>query len=161
MSDTSSTTINSELKSLDFIFVALLSSQLLSVLTFYFLKSNNYIPDLELNGTIIKIIVMLINLSAFFLGKFFYNILVKKIHIDEPLEKKLNSFKTISLFRLALIESVNLINAIAFLFTGDNSILLVFIIMLVLFFTQRPTRQLFARDFNLTEEEKNSVLETL
>ena len=73
----------------------------------------------------------------------------------------LNAFKTISLFRLALLESVNLINVIAFLFTEDNSILLIFIIMLILFFTQRPTGQLFISDFNLTDEEKKSVLETL
>lgn len=156
-----SETIKSQFKTLDFIFLALLSSQLLAVFTFYFIKSNNYLPAPEIDGTIVKIVIMIMNLSAFFLGKFFYNTLVKKIHVDELLDKKINSFRTISLFRLTLIESVNLMNVIAFFFTGDNSILLIFIIMLILFFTQRPTRQLFTRDFNLTEEEKNAVLETL
>ena len=153
--------IRSQFKSLEFIFIAFLSSQLLTAVTFYFIQANNYLPLPEFDPMIIKIIIMVMNISAFFLGKFFYNILVKKIHIDEQLEKKISSFRTISLFRLSLIESVNLMNAIAFLFTGDNSILLIFIIMLVLFFTQRPTPHLFVRDFNLAEEEKNSVLETL
>ncbi|KAB2841223.1 MAG: hypothetical protein F9K45_08200 [Melioribacteraceae bacterium] len=153
--------IKSQFKSLDFIFIVLLSSQLLTVVTFYFLKTNNYLPLPEFDPVIIKIVIMILNISAFFLGKFFYNTLIKKIHIDELLEKKIFSFRTISLFRLTLIESVNLINVIAYLFTGDNSILLIFIIMFVLFFTLRPTTQLFIRDFNLSDEEKNSVLETL
>lgn len=153
--------IKSQFKSLDFIFIALFSSQLLTVITFYFLKANNYLPLPEFDPVVIKIIVMVLNISAFFLGKFFYNTLINKIHVDELLEKKIISFRTISLFRLTLIESVNLINVIAYLFTGDKSILLIFLIMLVLFFTQRPTAHLFIRDFKLSEVEKNSVLETL
>lgn len=153
--------IKSQFKSLDFIFIALFSSQLLTALTFYFLQINNYLPLPEFDPLIIKILVMVLNISAFFLGKFFYNTLVKKIHIDEQIKKKIYSFRTISLFRLTLIESVNLINVIAFLFTGDNSILLIFIIMLVLFFTHRPTPHLFVRDFNLSEDEKKSILESL
>lgn len=156
-----SLTIKSTFKSLDFIFIALLSSQLLTALTFYFLKSNNYIPDFNIDSAILKIIIMILNFSAFFLGKFFYNMLVKKIHIDELLDKKLNSFKTITVFRLTLIESVNLINVIAFLISGDTTILLVFIIILILFFTMRPTRDLFCRDFNVTVEEKLRVLESV
>ena len=155
-----STNIKQQFKTLDLIFISFLSSQLLAALTFYFLKSNNYLQLPEFDPMIIKIIIMILNISAFFIGKFFYNILVKKIHSDELLDKKIYSFKTISLFRLALIESVNLINLIAFMFTGDNSIILIFIIMMVLFFTQRPTRQLFIRDFNLSEEDKNTVLQS-
>lgn len=153
--------IKSQFKSLEFIFIAFLSSQLLTAVTFYFIQVNNYLPLPEFDPMIIKIIIMVINISALFLGKIFYSVLIKKIHIDELLDKKINSFRTISLFRLSLIESVNLMNVIAFLFTGDNSILLIFIIMLVLFFTQRPTSHLFIRDFNLTEDEQKSVLESL
>lgn len=146
--------IKSGFKSLDFIFIAFLSSQMMAVITFYFIKSNNYLPEFEINEMIVKIVVMIFNFSSFFIGKFFYSMLIKKIQINEPLEKKINSFRTVSLFRLALIESVNLLNCIAYLFTGDNSILLIFAIMLILFFTQRPTISLFIRDFNLSEEEK-------
>ena len=150
----------SQFKSLDFIFISFLSSQLLAVFTIYFIKSNNFQFNFEIDSNFIKIVVMLLNITAIILSKTFYSILIKRIKVDESLDKKITSFRTVSIFRLSFVESVNLINVLAYLFTGDYLILIIFFIMLILFFTYRPTTRLLIKDFNLSNDEKRIILES-
>lgn len=145
-------------KTLDSVFITLLTSQIILCITFYFIKTNNLIENIFLSSDYVKISIVILNFSSIFIAKFIYSLSVKRIASTDSLDEKVNKFRIFSIIRLAILESVNMINLIAFLVVGENIFLLIFAIMLALFFIYRPLPQNFIRDFNLSESEKNIIL---
>jgi amino acid transporter len=83
---------------------------------------------------------------------------IRRIEHDWKLSLKITLYRQAVTLRLAIVASVFLINAIFFLVTGDNDLLMVLAIILVFFILSRPTPFRAATDLGLTEEEKLQLM---
>jgi tellurite resistance protein TehA-like permease len=83
---------------------------------------------------------------------------IRKVQPDWKLDLKVGIYRQAVVLRLAIVASVFLVNAIFFLVTGDNDLLLVLAIILVFFILSRPTPFRAAADMGLSEEEKLQLM---
>lgn len=83
---------------------------------------------------------------------------IRRIGQEWKLNLKINIYRQAVTLRLAIVASVFLINAIFFLVTGDNDLLMVLAITLVFFILNRPTPFRAATDMGLSDEEKMQLM---
>lgn len=85
------------------------------------------------------------------------NILFKRklnISINKPsLKEKLNYYRTALLTRYMIIEMVSFIGVVAYLLTGDYSLLLMTAVVIFIFIFYRPTINSTIKDLELDKEE--------
>ena len=84
--------------------------------------------------------------------------LIRRIEADWKLSLKVSLYRQAVILRLAIVASVFLINAVFFLITGDNDLIMVLAIILVFFILSRPTPFRAAADMGLSDEEKLQLM---
>jgi hypothetical protein len=136
-------TINSKLKKLDNIFIVLLSVQIFLVITSLFIITNQAADFSHYFSNQIRIIIMITTLSAMIILRVYYNTSIMKIRDTENVEKQIEGFFNININRMAILETISLINLITFLITYQYVFIVISGILFILFMIYRPTEKVF------------------
>lgn len=144
--------------SLNIIFIALLSGQTIYfVLGLYLILSGDMRGMSELN-TIFIFITPVIVLSSIAASKFIYSKQVSEFDKTLPLENKLISYRTNNIIKLALLEGANIFNISVMIITANYLFAALFIIIVVLFLLNRPTKEKFIMDYEISAEDVIKIL---
>lgn len=144
--------LNGPFKTLDIIFNSLMLTQLVIGFIFYYMISNNLIETILSEVVLLPLIVLVINTTVILFAKYLFT---KRNKIDKKLtlEEKVYSYRSLSLLIMIMIEGVNIINLVIFLLSGSTIYLLVAILILILYFVYKPSKEKFI-EVTLTNEEK-------
>lgn len=111
----------------------------------------------ELSGTFLGICITL-GLAAFLGGKFLFDKKLEAIsNSSGTLNSKSELYRGTCISRWAVMEGVTLFSLVIFFMTGNYWIISVAIVMILLFFTLRPTTDKIAEDLKTTVEELYSI----
>jgi hypothetical protein len=94
---------------------------------------------------------MVVTLSAVLILRVYYNVSIIKFQKIESIEKQFSEFYTLNINRMAILETISLINLIAFLISFQLVFLIICGILFVLFIVYRPTK----KSFNLAMKAKD------
>ncbi len=143
---------------LNIIFIALLSGQTIYfVLGLYLILSGDMRGMSELN-TIFIFITPVVVLSSITASKFIYSKQVSEFDKTLPLENKLISYRTNNIIKLALLEGANIFNISVMIITANYLFAALFIIIVVLFLLNRPTKEKFIMDYEISAEDVIKIL---
>lgn len=144
-------------KTLDLIFNSLLVTQLIIGFIFYYLTSTQTIEPILSEVVFLPLIVLGINTTVILFAKYIFT---KRNKIDKKLtlEEKVYSYKSLSLLLMTMIEGVNVINLVVFLLSGSTIYLLVAVLILILYFVYRPSKDKFT-EVTLTNEEELQLMQ--
>ncbi len=138
-------------KKLDNFFLILLASQLFLIVTSLFIVSNQSENSAQYLSNNFRITIMVVTLSAVLILRVYYNVSIIKFQKIESIEKQVNEFYTLNINRMAILETISLINLIAFLISFQLVFLIICGILFVLFIVYRPTK----KSFNLAIKAKD------
>ncbi|NWG29459.1 MAG: hypothetical protein HXY48_13115 [Ignavibacteriaceae bacterium] len=143
-------------KSLQIIFRALSAGQIIFFFIAVMLVQYGSIqPDPSMSNIFI-IVVAVIAFSNIFVSRFVYKSLVEKDKYND-LEKKMISFRTNNIIRLAFIEGSGLISIVGLIVTGNYIFAGFFIAIFAFFFLNKPTLERFAEDYSVSSSELNKI----
>jgi hypothetical protein len=111
----------------------------------------------ELN-TIFIFITPVVVLSSITASKFIYSKQVSEFDKTLPLENKLISYRTNNIIKLALLEGANIFNISVMIITANYLFAALFIIIVVLFLLNRPTKEKFIMDYEISAEDVIKIL---
>jgi len=123
--------LSSLLEKLDNLFFLLITVQVVGGITVYFIRANNFIEKIHLHP-VYFLVLIIINTLTVVLAKVF----TKNFPGTEKF--KLKEFEKLNVRIWVVLFSANILNGAAFLFTGNYFTLLIFFLILLLFFTNRP-----------------------
>ena len=135
--------IKSSLKKLDNYFLLLLSSQLFLIITSLFIVTNQSENSAQYLSDNVRIVIMVVTLSAVLILRVFYNVSIIKLRSAESIEKQSSEFYNLHINRMAILETISLINLMAFLISFQIVFLIICGILLILFIVYRPTEKSF------------------
>lgn len=145
-----------EIKTMIILHAALLVGQVLfAVISFAVVFLGNT-PNSSL-GNYSNILILISVLTA--LGGYFISNIVfqkKLAHIKNStasLAEKLEYYRSASIIRWALIEFATLLSIVLFLVTHNFIILAVAVVLIVIFFSKKPSLQMVATDLGISEME--------
>ena len=87
-------------------------------------------------------------------GNYFRN---KAVTEKQPLEKKVNTYRTSLITRWAMVEGFNLFILIMAMLQQDKLLLVIFGAGLIVFFSLKPSATAFAQAYNLNLQEENQI----
>jgi DMSO reductase anchor subunit len=140
------------LKTLNLIHTILLIGMLLFAGVVYFLDSENNSASEE--GSQFLYLVPLMAIVAFFLSQFLFKKIKDQITKSAVLLAKITNLQTAYIVRFALIEAPVLFALIAFMLSGNIIHLLIAGLLIVYFFSLKPTSDKITTELNLTPEEE-------
>lgn len=143
---------------MDIIFFALIAGQ-----TIYFfvglllIQSDNKEGISGLNAIFMFLtpIVVLLSILA---SKFIYSKQVAAFDKTLSLESKLTSYRTTNIVSLALLEGANIFNISVMIITASYFFAALFIIVIALFFLNRPTKEKFIMDYEVSADDVLKIL---
>jgi hypothetical protein len=158
MIDSELNNTNKIFRNLNIIFLALISGQLI-----YFVIGIVLIQsvDIQYSGdltTLFMYLIPLVNMLIILTIKFIYSRILSKINTDMSVEKKSQYYLNNNIFKLALLESANLINVSAMIFTGNYFFAGFFVIITALYFLNRPTKEKFITECNLSSDDVLKII---
>jgi hypothetical protein len=135
--------IKSNFKTLENYFIILLASQLFLIITSLFIVSNQSENSSQYLSNNVRIVIMVVTLSAVLILRVYYNVSIIKLRNAESIEKQSSEFYNLNINRMAILETISLINLIAFLITYQFVFLIICGILFILFIIYRPTEKSF------------------
>lgn len=87
-------------------------------------------------------------------GNYFRN---KAVTEKQPLEKKVNTYRTSLITRWAMVEGFNLFILIMAMLQQDKLLLVIFGAGLIVFFSLKPSATAFAQAYDLNLQEENQI----
>lgn len=143
---------------LNILFLTLMAGQFLylAIGLFIIQTSDNQLFS-NINNTIL-FTVLIMNVFIIFTSKFIYNKNVTKFDKQLALENKIQSYQINSLIFLALLEIANIINVSALIITTNYFFALLFLIIIGLFFINKPTKEKFIMQYELNSDEVMKIL---
>lgn len=143
---------------LNILFLTLMAGQFLylAIGLFIIQTSDNQLFS-NINNTIL-FTVLIMNVFIIFTSKFIYNKNVIKFDKQLALENKIQSYQINNLIFLALLEIANIINVSALIITTDYFFTLLFLIIIGLFFINKPTKEKFIMQYELNSDEVMKIL---
>jgi len=152
------TIIRNYFSTLDILFFGLLSGQ-----SIYFLVGLLIIQPGNNGGfgglnTIFMFITPVIVLSIILASKFIYTKQVATFDKNLSLENKMVVYRTANIVRLALLEGANIFNISIMIITANYFFAALFIVIVVLFFFNRPTKEKFIMDYEISADDALKIL---
>lgn len=143
-------------KTLDIIFISILSMQIILALIFYFLRDMKLVKFESLDFEYLPIVVLVINTTVILFAKYIFT---ARNRIDQKLslDGKLQIYKNYSLLLIAILDFLNVVNIVIFLLTGKQIYLLVALLILILYIVYRPNKLKFVNT-TLSPQERNDSL---
>ena len=142
---------------LNILFIALLIGQ-----TIYFFVGLYMIQSAKIDGfggfnTVFMFITPIVVLSLILASKFIYTKLVTEFNKSSSLDQKLVSYRTTNLIKLALLEGANIFNISIMIITANYFFLALFIIIIVLFFFNKPNKEKFIMDYEVSANDTLNI----
>lgn len=142
---------------LNIIFIALCIGQLIFFGVVFFIASQNSIQrNLDLDS-ILLYLSPVYSISMIFLSKFLYNKYSQNVDKSLDVKSKAMKYRTASIVNWAMLESANLFSLVSFLLTGNYVHLLIFSGVFAGFILNRPSKEKFIIDYNVTTDELNNL----
>ncbi len=142
-------------RSLDILFFAMLVGQVLFAGVVYFLLIDGNADD-SLNS-IFMMAVPFLGISGFLGGRFLYQQQLGSLTTTDDLTTKMDRYRTANILRFALMEMPALLAIVAYLLTENIVFLGMAVLVMVFFYTLRPSRDKAIGDLNLNGSEKAAV----
>ncbi len=111
---------------LNIIFIVIFLSQIIFLAITIFLYYNDSLTAQSNISDFVKTIVMLSVLGIVIIAKILYGKAISKIDMKTSLDQKINTYRTKSILRLALLGAANFIILVAFILTAEYIYLLIF-----------------------------------
>ena len=142
---------------LNILFIALFIGQ-----TIYFFVGLYMIQSANIDGfgglnTVFMFITPIVVLSIILASKFIYTKLVTEFNKSSSLDQKLVSYRTTNLIKLALLEGANIFNISIMIITANYFFLALFIIIIVLFFFNKPNKEKFIMDYEVSANDTLNI----
>lgn len=144
--------VKEELKIIKTIHLALMSGVFIFMLIVGFVLTDPSSLSMDESDNIFNYIVPGIGILAFFAAKHFNKIPLKNISSKNLLEK-LAAFKSSLTIKLSLYQGGGTFAVVATLLTNSYNFLVITMIMLVLMYMARPTKEKMKRELSLTPDE--------
>ncbi|MDR0368187.1 MAG: hypothetical protein LBH82_03485 [Bacteroidales bacterium] len=103
------------------------------------------------------ILISFLAVSGFFVSKFLYNNSLRKISANANLKQRMHCYKPALIGKQILLSFVSLCAAMAAFLTGENIFLVFSLIIILLFFMDKPSAVRAARDLTLSPEDSLRV----
>ncbi len=145
-------------QTLNIIFIALLSGQTIYFFVGIFLIQSGNIDGFSGFNTIFMFITSVVVLSSILASKFIYAKQVSEFDKSLPLENKLVSYRTANIIKLALLEGANIFNISIMIITANYFFAALFIIIIALFFFNRPAKEKFIMDYEVSADDALKLL---
>ena len=146
------------LQNLNVIFLALISGQIIYFVIGIALLQAEQSWEMSKMSTIFMYIVPLINVIIILLARFIYGKNLTNLSKDVSIEIKLQSYLTNNIIKLALLESANLINVTVMIVTKNYFFAGFFVIIIVLYFLNRPIKEKFVTEYELSPDDAMKVI---
>ena len=127
---------------------------LLAFLAICFFLNNNLVFDYSDISDPFIYIVPIFTLGGYFIGNFLYNSKIKKIDKNETLKHKLSNYQSITIIRFACIDGPALLGIVAFFKTGNLFFVLFAGLLIIYFFTLRPSKVKVISELEMSSEER-------
>ncbi len=88
------------------------------------------------------------------LGQYLFTRLLSGIHVDQHLTKRLDTYGSAFIIRMALAEAPILLSVVLAMIYVDPIFLVLSVIGLIYLFTLRPKKYVFSRDLQLNTDEQ-------
>ncbi len=145
-------------QTLNIIFIALFSGQTIYFFVGLFMIQSGNIDGFGGLNTIFMFITPIVVLSSILASKFIYAKQVTEFDKSLTLENKLVSYRTANIIKLALLEGANIFNISIMIITANYFFAALFIIIIVLFFFNRPTKEKFIMDYEVSADDALKLL---
>lgn len=143
---------------LNIIFIALLSGQTIYFFVGLFMIQSGNIDGFGGLNTMFMFITPIVVLASILASKFIYTKQVTEFDKSLSLENKLVSYRTANIIRLALLEGANIFNVSIMIITANYFFAALFIIIIALFFINRPTKEKFIMDYEVSADDALKLL---
>lgn len=140
------------------VFSALAVGQLLMLAVFIFVHKDSSAPINSSLDNVFTFIVPLAGLFSMFLSKFLYGQNILKTEQAESTALKLNKYRTYKIISWAVLESAALFSLVAFFATANYLYVVVFIFVFGFFLFNRPSKEGFVTDMQVTGPVKEAIL---
>jgi hypothetical protein len=141
-------------KTLSIIYYTFIVGQILLIIiaftSQYFMEK--IITSYKIQG-MITILMSFLGVLGFFAGKFLFKNDLKKISAEASTEQKMQSYKSALIKKYSMLEFISLCAAIATFLTGENIFLTFSLIIVLLFFIDKPSAIRAAKDLALSPED--------
>ncbi len=129
--------------SLNIIFFALFAGQIIFFIVGLFLIQSGNITVMPELDTVFMFVMPVVVLSAMIASKFIYTKLVGNFNKSSSLKSKMNSYRTNNIIKLAILEGANIFSISIMIITANYFYAAFFVILITLFFFNRPTKEQF------------------
>ena len=158
MNNDSLTIFKNFFQTLNIMFMALLFGQTIYFFVgLYIIQSGNSDGFGGLN-TIFMFITPVVVLSSIFASKFIYAKQVTEFDKSLSLDNKMVSYRTANIIRLALLEGANIFTISVMIITSSYFFAALFVVVIVLFFFNRPTKEKFIMDYEVSADDTLKLL---
>ena len=152
-------TVENFFTTINILFFALLGGQTVYFFIGLFLIQSGNMKGLPGLNTIFMFITPVVVLTSILTSKFIYSKQVASFDRTSSLENKVISYRTNNILKLALLEGANIFNISIMIITANYFFAAFFIIIIALFFLNRPTKEKFIMDYEISSDEAIKILE--
>ncbi|MBS4033110.1 MAG: hypothetical protein KGZ85_01480 [Ignavibacterium sp.] len=140
------------------IFFALAAGQLLILVIFLFLINGVEIPKDNPIDKIFTFIIPLVGLTSMFASKILYTQNILKVQQTDTITEKLMKYRSFKIIFWAILEGAALFSLVAFFLTANYLYVVVFIFVFGFFLFNRPSKEGFVIDMQITGPVKETIL---
>ncbi len=144
--------------SLNIIFFALFAGQTIYFIVGLFLIQSGDISVMPELNTVFLFVTPVVILFAILASKIIYIKLVGNFDKSSSFENKMISYRKNSIIKLALLEGANVFSISIMIITANYFYASFFVILITLFFFNRPTKEKFIIDYEVTADEALNIL---
>ncbi|MBK7632144.1 MAG: hypothetical protein IPJ23_15850 [Ignavibacteriales bacterium] len=151
-------TFENHFLTINVLFFTLFAAQTIYFIVGIFLIQTNNAIGMDGFNTIFMLVTPLVVLSTIFASKFIYTKQVSEFDKSLSLEKKLVSYRTSNIIKLALLEGANFFSISIMIITTNYFFAALFIIIIVLFFFNRPSKEKFIMDYEVSADDVIKII---
>ncbi|MGB0931162.1 MAG: hypothetical protein ACPGVB_10320 [Chitinophagales bacterium] len=144
-------------KNLQIIFFALLFGQIWFAVCAYFI--NFYADGFDNSDAsftqILQIIAVVLAVSSLLISTQVSKAFINKAKGEKTLKKKLESYRSASIIKYALLEGPSLISSTFLLLTGDLFFFIISLLIIAIFFIHKPSKEKTIADLGLHYTEQD------
>jgi hypothetical protein len=95
--------------------------------------------------------------SSILASKFIYTKQITGFDKSSSLEKKMVSYRKTKIINLALLEGANIFNISVMIITASYFFAALFVILIILFLLNRPTKEKFIMDYEVSADDELKI----
>jgi hypothetical protein len=158
MNDANINNYSKIISTINVIFLALFAGQVFYLMVGLFLIQSGSGQNVSEINTIFMFIVPIVDASTILVAKFIYGKNLTNLDKKLPLESKAQLYQTNNIIKLALLEGANIINVSAMIITANYFFAALFVIIIALYFLNRPTKEKFIMEYEVAPDDVMKVL---